>query len=92
MYEGTWKDDMKHGGGKETYSDGATYEGRFQEGSRHGHGTLTYANGDVYGAPRRPPPRRALRTRHSLRRSPLAPQPACAAARLRLWWWLTGVW
>ena len=44
-YEGGWKDCMKSGEGKFTYTNGNVYEGHFLMNMKHGQGTLTYFNG-----------------------------------------------
>ena len=41
-YQGEWKDTMRHGHGKMTYSDKRVYEGEWERDLRHGFGTLTY--------------------------------------------------
>jgi hypothetical protein len=44
LYDGGWKDDMRHGRGKmeiERGGDKFTYEGEFAKGKRHGSGKLT---------------------------------------------------
>ena len=43
IYDGQWKDDLKHGNGKESFSNGDTYDGQYTEGLMHGHGKYTYA-------------------------------------------------
>ena len=48
-YEGEWKNNLKHGIGRMTYSDNGEYFGRFENGKRHGEGIFTYKkNNDVY--------------------------------------------
>jgi hypothetical protein len=46
-YEGEWKDDQKHGQGKETYANGNVYKGEWKDDQKHGQGTFTWADGDV---------------------------------------------
>ena len=38
-YEGEWKDNLKHGFGKFTYTDGKVYEGDFANNKKEGKGT-----------------------------------------------------
>jgi hypothetical protein len=56
-YEGSWKNDKRHGPGTQTFSskgkDGkpgwsGTYEGEWFENKKHGRGIFTYVNGDRY--------------------------------------------
>ena len=40
QFEGFWKDNKKHGTGKEYNPiDGSLYEGTFSNGKKYGHGT-----------------------------------------------------
>ena len=55
VYEGGWRNGLRHDQGKMTYDnggvyakDGDVYEGAWQDGLRHGRGTSRYANGNVY--------------------------------------------
>ena len=41
MYEGEFKDDMKHGEGKFTYANGDVYEGDYADDEAHGKGKIT---------------------------------------------------
>jgi hypothetical protein len=43
MYEGNWKEDKKHGFGKQTIPDGRVYEGYWEDGKEHGKGKETFA-------------------------------------------------
>ena len=45
-YEGTWKDDMKHGNGVLRYINGGVYEGSFKNDCRHGYGSFRRLNYD----------------------------------------------
>ena len=47
-YFGEYKDDQRHGFGKEVKSTGEVYEGEWREGRKHGKGTTTFINGDIY--------------------------------------------
>jgi len=47
-YNGQWKDNMRHGFGKQTWADGATYEGEWTENSAAGNGRFMHIDGDVY--------------------------------------------
>jgi hypothetical protein len=47
-YEGAYRDGVRCGEGKLTYSHGDCYAGEFANGLPNGAGTLTYANGDYY--------------------------------------------
>lgn len=48
MYEGEFREGLKHGRGKMVLSNGNTYEGSFQYGKRQGSAKYTWANGDTY--------------------------------------------
>jgi len=37
-YEGMWRDDLQHGKGVETWTDGSKYEGEYAFGRKHGVG------------------------------------------------------
>lgn len=39
VYTGDWKNNLKHGFGSQTWSNGNKYEGEWQNSKRHGHGT-----------------------------------------------------
>ena len=39
-YQGQWKDNLKHGQGKEFFSDGSVFEGTFSHGKKKGFGTF----------------------------------------------------
>ncbi|MFN0215473.1 MAG: caspase family protein, partial [Saprospiraceae bacterium] len=48
-YTGQFKNSLRHGKGKMTYTDGSIYEGPFNYGKKQGDGgTITYINGDKY--------------------------------------------
>lgn len=42
QYEGQWKDDMQHGSGIQTWSDGRVYDGEFAGGHFSGRGKMTW--------------------------------------------------
>lgn len=48
VYDGDWKDGMRHGKGTYKWADGELYEGDWKAGKKHGKGTITYANGNKY--------------------------------------------
>ncbi|CAD8139679.1 unnamed protein product [Paramecium pentaurelia] len=48
-YIGFWKNDKKHGLGKEVLDKGDQYEGQFEDGKPHGEGTLETSNGIYSG-------------------------------------------
>ncbi|MBQ4584799.1 MAG: hypothetical protein IJA82_01170 [Clostridia bacterium] len=47
VYEGEWKNDMRHGKGKILWENGDTYEGEWKNDEPCGKGKLTSPNGDV---------------------------------------------
>ena len=47
-YIGEWKNDNKHGIGKEYLPDKSQYDGYFVNGKKHGKGKLILSNGSVY--------------------------------------------
>ncbi|CAK0791426.1 unnamed protein product, partial [Prorocentrum cordatum] len=47
-YEGSWRQEQKHGEGRLVFSDGSKYEGQFRSDRKHGRGKYTYANGSSY--------------------------------------------
>ena len=47
-YEGSWKNDLKHGQGLSTYNSGDAYLGEFKNNTKHGYGNYFYASGDKY--------------------------------------------
>lgn len=53
VYEGQFKDRMRHGEGILTLADGTVYRGQFEDNAYHGKGTLIYAARKYYekGAP-----------------------------------------
>ena len=48
LYEGEFKDDMKHGKGFELYPDSSFYEGDFAGGQKAGRGRFLWNNGEIY--------------------------------------------
>lgn len=42
QYEGQWQDDIQHGKGRQTWSDGRVYEGQFQNGKFAGSGKMIW--------------------------------------------------
>lgn len=47
-YDGEWKNNIKHGYGVHTFTDGHIYTGEFDEDRRHGQGTMNYPDGAFY--------------------------------------------
>ncbi|XP_022782765.1 uncharacterized protein LOC111323609 isoform X2 [Stylophora pistillata] len=47
LYNGGWKNNMRHGHGKMMFSSGAIYEGQWQYDKMTGFGTLTLSDGTV---------------------------------------------
>ena len=45
-YAGYWKDDLKHGYGRQQYVDGWFYKGNFESDCRHGYGKISRYNLD----------------------------------------------
>ena len=48
IYEGNYKDDLKHGYGKFYWAGGNIYQGNYKDDLKHGYGKVTFSNGDVY--------------------------------------------
>lgn len=48
VYEGDWKDNMRHGVGVLTFASGLEYSGEFFKDSIHGQGTITLIDASVY--------------------------------------------
>jgi hypothetical protein len=48
IYEGEWKDNLRHGKGKYTWANGDVYEGDFLEGKRSGYGRYLFVSGEKY--------------------------------------------
>lgn len=48
VYEGDWKDGLRHGFGKFTWSNGDTYSGLWQGDKRHGQGSYVWHDGSKY--------------------------------------------
>ena len=48
MYDGEWKNHMKHGFGEFRFSSGACYQGMWREDNRHGKGKYRLMNGEIY--------------------------------------------
>lgn len=42
VYKGEWRDDLRHGSGKQVWEDGRSYEGQFASGKMHGHGRMEW--------------------------------------------------
>lgn len=47
-YRGEWKNNDKHGIGKQTYFNIGEYNGYWENGHRHGEGVMIYKNEDIY--------------------------------------------
>jgi len=47
-YEGSWKNNLRHGNGKYTWANGDVYEGSFVVDKREGHGSYTFGGGERY--------------------------------------------
>lgn len=48
MYKGEWKRNLRHGKGKQTYTDQSAYDGEFQNDAPSGKGKKTYQDRSVY--------------------------------------------
>ncbi len=48
IYEGNFKDSLRHGKGKMLYANGDSYEGNYSMDLREGDGTYIFSNGDSY--------------------------------------------
>ena len=48
VYEGDWKEGLRHGFGKFTWSNGDTYSGLWDNDKRHGQGTYIWNDGSKY--------------------------------------------
>ena len=48
VYTGQWKFGMRHGRGKQSWTDGSYYEGYWKDNMANGYGRLIHADGDVY--------------------------------------------
>jgi hypothetical protein len=48
IYEGSFKEGLFHGLGKQYFTNSDYYVGEFKHGSRNGKGTFKFANGDEY--------------------------------------------
>ena len=48
VYEGEWRNGLRHGYGTETCTNGEKYVGQWNEGKYHGHGELIKSNGSKY--------------------------------------------
>ena len=48
VYVGEWKDNLKHGIGKQNYIGQGEYTGYWEKGEKHGEGVMKYLNGDIY--------------------------------------------
>ena len=47
-YKGAWKNNMKHGIGRQMYVGVGEYNGYWENGQRCGEGVMIYTNKDVY--------------------------------------------
>lgn len=47
-YTGSWKNNMKHGIGQQSYQGVGQYNGYWENGLRHGEGVMIYQNQDIY--------------------------------------------
>ena len=47
VYEGEWKDGLRHGQGTHTYANGNVYEGEWKAGKRNGYGAYTSDHEDM---------------------------------------------
>lgn len=47
-YKGAWKENKKHGIGKQLYAGVGSYYGNWENGLRHGEGVMIYSNEDIY--------------------------------------------
>merc|ERR1719377_310001 len=47
-YTGQWMNNMRHGYGKQIWTDGASYEGQWNKNVATGKGRFTHSDGDVY--------------------------------------------
>ena len=49
IFIGEWNmNDMRHGKGKQFWTDGSVYEGYWKDDQANGHGRLIHADGDYY--------------------------------------------
>lgn len=48
VYEGQWKNGMRHGRGKAVWKDGSIYEGYWADDMANGKGRMIHKNGDIY--------------------------------------------
>lgn len=48
VYEGNWRNNMRHGKGVYTWADNERYEGDFKDDKRHGKGRYFWNNGEIY--------------------------------------------
>mmetsp|Transcript_34458 Transcript_34458/g.52728 ORF Transcript_34458/g.52728 Transcript_34458/m.52728 type:complete len:204 (+) Transcript_34458:2483-3094(+) len=48
VYEGEWRNSLKHGSGTEKYSNGDMYVGHFRQGEPDGTGKYIWKNGSIY--------------------------------------------
>ena len=48
MYKGNFKNNLKHGQGTQTWSNGKKYVGEWKRGAANGEGTITLPNGNNY--------------------------------------------
>ena len=48
LYEGYFKDGLKHGRGRYIFADKTMYEGQWENGKKHGYGVFKWPNGGEY--------------------------------------------
>jgi len=48
LYEGEWRQDIRHGKGRHSWADGSSYEGEWANDHRHGKGKHSWADGSTY--------------------------------------------
>jgi hypothetical protein len=48
VYTGELQDNLPHGNGKETWSNGSTFKGNFRKGQRHGYGEFVWSDASSY--------------------------------------------
>ena len=48
IYKGAWKNNQKHGIGKQNYINIGEYYGNWEFGDKCGEGVMMYVNGDIY--------------------------------------------
>ena len=48
VYTGAWKNNLKHGIGRQNYVGLGDYYGNWENGEKEGEGVMIYVNGDIY--------------------------------------------